>query len=180
MCKYQNTQHDRIVDILIDTLNAEVVTFDDLLTVRSLVECYVVEQLALYGVKEQFAQLKDLLERTEQAFIRNEDIRSNYIGFHCLVFRLCSSSILAAIGESLIYLVAERLRVAGSRKLSLAHLSMHKELLAAIEARDAGLAKTLLNYEINTLRDIQAGIDKSQEPPSKMYRAEIRRNSTKR
>jgi len=143
-----------VIDSIGNMVATGEVTFDDLFAVRSLVECYAVEQLALHGSEDDFSRLKALLDDADKALANSERIRPFNIRFHRMIARLCRNSLLAIIGETAVTVVTSELASIVSRETSLAHLSMHRELLAAIMAGDAELAKTLVNHDINSLKDL--------------------------
>jgi len=145
-----------VIDSIGHMVAAGEVSFDDLFVVRSLVEGYAVDQLALHGSEEEFSQLKALLDEAEEALADSEHIRSYNIRFHRMIVRLCGNPLLAVIGETAVTTISAQLAPLASRATSLEHLSMHRELLSAIMKRDLGLAKNLLNQDINSLRLLMA------------------------
>jgi GntR family transcriptional repressor for pyruvate dehydrogenase complex len=141
-----------VIDSIRHMVAAGEVSFGDLFVVRSLVECYAAEHLALHGGKEEFGQLEALLDAADQALADGEGIRHFNIRFHRTIVRLCGNPVLVVIGETAITTIMEQVAPIASQELSLTHRGMHRQILKALMDGDAGLAKTLIDNDIKSLR----------------------------
>lgn len=157
--------YDRpIVESITNLMATGEVKFEDLFTVRMLVESYAVEHLARHGTMESFQQLRDLLEEAEQARKRGENIRSYNIRYHRLIVRMCENYLLTIMGEIALTMTTDHLSSVASKGLSRTHFSLHTEILQALMARDAVRAKQIVEQDIRTLQKVLA--DKNSSPKS--------------
>jgi GntR family transcriptional regulator, transcriptional repressor for pyruvate dehydrogenase complex len=145
-----------VIDSIGHMVAAGEVNFDDLFVVRSLVECYAAERLALHGSQDEIGPLEALLDAADQALAAGENIRHYNIRFHRTIIRSCGNPLLVVMGETAITTIMEQLAPMASRELSLTHRSMHREILTAIKTGDAARAKTLIDDDIKSLRLVVA------------------------
>lgn len=120
----------------------------DLVETRTLIEPYAAARVAMIGTAKNFAALAALVDRADAAHGRGAAIRHINIEFHRQIIRMSRNPVLAAVGETVLLMLADRLKPVASRAASGVALGMHKKLLVAFRARDAASARCIMEKDI--------------------------------
>jgi len=119
----------------------------DLFEVRKLIEPYAAERVARIGTAKDFAALAAMVELADAAHGSGEAIRELNIELHRHIIRMARNPVLAAVGETVLLMLSERLKPVKSRASGVA-LHLHKELLDAFRRRDAAAARAIMEKDI--------------------------------
>ncbi|MCZ7565043.1 MAG: FadR family transcriptional regulator [Burkholderiales bacterium] len=120
----------------------------DLFEVRRLIEPYAAERVARAGTASQLAALATLVEKADAEHCWGGVARPFNIEFHRQLIRMAGNPVLAAVGETVLQMMTERLPPVTSRTASAAALGMHKALLGALRAGDAATAREIMEKDI--------------------------------
>lgn len=122
----------------------------DLFEVRMLIEPYAAARLARIGTAKDFAALSALVERADAELARGESIRAINIELHRQIIRMSRNRVLAAVGETVLTMLADRLRPVETRTPSRVALQLHKKMLDAFRARDSAAARRIMEEDIKS------------------------------
>jgi DNA-binding FadR family transcriptional regulator len=141
--------HQRpITDSIANLLGRGDARLKDLFEVRLLIEPYAAERVARIGTAQNFAELAALVEQTDAEHDCGVDIRNLNIELHCRIIRMTRNPVLAIVGETVLMLLADRLKsVKSPAPLSVAR-EMHKKLLVALRRRNAAAARAIMQQDI--------------------------------
>jgi GntR family transcriptional regulator, transcriptional repressor for pyruvate dehydrogenase complex len=141
--------HQRpITDSIANLLGRGDARLKDLFEVRLLIEPYAAERVARIGTAQNFSELAALVEQTDAEHDCGVDIRNLNIELHCRIIRMTRNPVLAVVGETVLMLLADRLKsVKSPAPLSVAR-GMHKKLLVALRRRNAAAARAIMQQDI--------------------------------
>jgi len=137
----------------------------DLFEVRMLIEPYAAGRVARIGTAKNFAALAALVDRADAEHGHGAAIRHINIELHRQIIRMTGNSVLAAVGETVLLMLADRLKPVESRAPSGVALGMHKKLLVAFRARDAAAARSIMEKDIASVGKRFALLDARDKPP---------------
>jgi GntR family transcriptional regulator, transcriptional repressor for pyruvate dehydrogenase complex len=133
-----------------DMIRLRRLTVDHLIQVRNFVEPEVFRLAAQQASDAQLAELKDLVEATQRE--EDLDLRREMNGeFHRLVGRVCGNPIYTAIMERVLDFTLAFVHTLKPRRLILHKDEEHPLIMAALLARDADRAASLLLTHIMAL-----------------------------
>lgn len=144
--------YDRpISDSIVNLLAGGDATLEDLFEVRELIEPFAASRVAVLGTNDDFVQLAATLAEAEREHAKGNSIRPLNIEFHRLVIRMSRNPILSVVGETVLILLAERLKQIPSLETSEEVLGMHKKILAAIRQRQPEKARLAMAKDIHAV-----------------------------
>ena len=138
----------------------------DLFEVRMLIEPYAAERVAKIGTARNFTELRAMIDEADAAHARGDPIRELNIELHRQLIRLARNPVLAAVGETVLVMLSERLKPVTSRASSTA-LGLHKKLLEAFQRRDAASARAIMEEDIASVGRHYALLDNKRTSPRK-------------
>ena len=138
----------------------------DLFEVRRLIEPYAAERVARIGTAKDFAALAAMVAEADAAHGKGDAIRELNIELHRQLIRMARNPVLAAVGETVLVMLSERLKPVPSRASGTA-LCLHKKLLEAFQRRDAALARAVMEEDIASVGRHYALLDRKPKPPRK-------------
>ncbi|OGA43924.1 MAG: hypothetical protein A3G25_20045 [Betaproteobacteria bacterium RIFCSPLOWO2_12_FULL_63_13] len=122
----------------------------DLFEVRMLIEPYAAARVARIGTAQNFAALSKLIQQADADLTRGLSIRAINIELHRQIIRMSRNPVLAAVGETVLLMLADRLRPVGSQAPSRVALQLHKKMLDAFRARNSAAARRIMEQDIKT------------------------------
>ena len=140
-----------ITDSIVNLLAGGEATLENLFEVRQLVEPYAASRAAVVGSEEDFKRMAVILAAAELENAQGGSIRSLNIEFHQLVIRTCRNPILSVVGETVLILLAERLKDIPGLETPDVLMGMHQELLAAMRQRQPEKAEKIMAKDIQTV-----------------------------
>ena len=120
----------------------------DLFEVRMLIEPYAAARVARIGTARNFAALAALVDRADAEHGRGATIRHINIELHRQIIRMSRNPVLAAVGETVLLMLADRIKPVESRAPSGVALRLHKKMLEAFRKRDAAAARGFMERDI--------------------------------
>ncbi len=144
--------YDRpISDSIVNLLAGGEASLENLFEVRELIEPFAASRAAAIGTEEDFDQLGDVIREAEEELAKGGNIRPLNIEFHRLVIRMSRNPILSVVGETVLVLLADRLKPIPSLATSETVLEMHKKIYAALRNRQQEKARTLIAKDIHAV-----------------------------
>jgi DNA-binding FadR family transcriptional regulator len=125
-----------------------------------LLEPYAAARVAEAASREELRSLERFLADCERALAQGEDIRPRNLEFHRRLLRLAGNPVLAAVGETVLRILSERIAHLSSPQTSKTVLRMHREMAAALAAREAEKAKSIMAKDIRAVGKRLAQISK--------------------
>lgn len=160
--------HQRpITDSIGNLLASGGARLSDLFEVRMLIEPYAAERVARIGTAKNFSELAAMVEKADAAHSSGADIRDLNIGLHRQIIRMSRNPVLAAVGETVLIMLAARLKPVQSRAPSGMALCLHKKMLEAFRRRDAGAARGFMEKDIASVGKRYALLDAKGKSPSR-------------
>ncbi|MDD2735705.1 MAG: FadR/GntR family transcriptional regulator [Desulfuromonadaceae bacterium] len=150
-----------ISESIVNLLAMGEASLENLFEVRELIEPFAAYRSAELGSEEDFEQLATLLSKVELENSKGDSIRLLNIEFHRLVIRMSRNPILSVVGETVLILLAERIKHIPNIATSKVALGMHKKILEAIRNRQPEEAKILMAKDIHTVGERLAMLKKS-------------------
>ncbi len=135
-------------------------TLKDLFEVRRLIEPYAAEQVARIGTESDFEALSQLLEQAEIGHGHGDSIRELNIELHTRIIEMSRNPVLAAVGKTVLLLLADRLKPVEDHTPSDVALGLHRKLLAALRSRDAAKAAAIMTKDIESVGERFARVEK--------------------
>lgn len=158
--------YDRpISDSIVNLLAGGEAGLEDLFEVRQLIEPFAASRAAVLGSDEDFDRLAAGLAEAEREHAKGASIRALNIEFHRLVIRMSRNPILSVVGETVLILLAERIKHIPSRETSEAVLGVHKKILAALRQRQPEKARMIMAKDINAVGERLAGMNGANGHP---------------
>jgi len=158
--------HQRpIIDSIGNLLARGEARLADLFEVRLLIEPYAAERVARIGTASNFAALAALTETADAEHGRGAVIRHINIEFHRQIIRMTGNPVLAAVGETVLLMLSDRLKPLETRGPSAVALGLHKKLLVAFGVRDAAAARSIMEKDIASVGKRFALLDATDNPP---------------
>ena len=143
--------HQRpITDTFRNLLACGEARLQDLFEVRMLVEPYAAARVARIGTAQDLAELAMLIEQADAELARGMSIRAINIELHRRIIRMSRNPVLAAVGETVLTMLADRLRPVGDKEPSRVALRLHKKMLDAFRARDSTAARRIMEDDIKS------------------------------
>ena len=139
----------------------------DLFEVRMLIEPYAAERVARIGTAKNFAALAAMVEQADAKHGRGADIRDLNIELHRHIIRMSRNPVLAAVGETVLLMLSDRLKPVASRAPSGVALCLHKEMLEAFRRRDAAAARAIMEKDIASVGKRYALLDAKGNSPQR-------------
>lgn len=136
----------------------------DLFEVRMLIEPYAAARVARIGTARNFAALAAMVDAADAAHGEGVAIRDLNIELHRQIIRMTRNPVLAAVGETVLLMLAERLKPIESRVSGVA-LCLHKNMLDAFRKRDAAAAKAFMEKDIAAVGKRYALLDAKAHSP---------------
>jgi len=136
----------------------------DLFDVRMLIEPYAAERVARIGTARNFAALAAMVQQADAALGGGAAIRDLNIELHRHIIRMTRNPVLAAVGETVLLMLSERLKPMESRASAVA-LCLHKEMLAAFRRRDGAAARRIMEKDIASVGRRYALLDAKGNSP---------------
>jgi GntR family transcriptional repressor for pyruvate dehydrogenase complex len=117
----------------------------DLLAVREALEVGAVKLAAVRMGEPEFAQLEEILQRTEEKVARDEEVLDEDIQFHDVIFRASANTVLCLLVDVISVLLRDlRNRVLKGAGGGQSMLRDHRAILAALRSRDPVAAEEAL------------------------------------
>jgi GntR family transcriptional repressor for pyruvate dehydrogenase complex len=138
----------------------------DLFEVRMLIEPYAAERVARIGTAKDFAALAAMVQQADAAQGNSGAIRDLNIELHRQIIRMTRNPVLAAVGETVLLMLSERLKPVKSRASGVA-LCLHKELLAAFRDRNGAAARAIMEKDIKAVGRHYALLDAKRNSPGR-------------
>jgi GntR family transcriptional repressor for pyruvate dehydrogenase complex len=126
-------------------------SLEHLFELRVLIEPYAASRAAKVCSKEDLGALDRLIAECEGCIARGEDIRPKNLEFHRRIMRMTGNPILAAMGETVLRILSERIAHTPSPETSRSVLQMHRKIAAAIRSRQAAKAGAIMNTDIQAI-----------------------------
>lgn len=162
------SDHQRpITDTIRNLLACGGASLRDLAEVRMLIEPHAAARVAKIGTAKNFAALSALVTHSEAAFSRGESIRAMNIELHRQIIRMGRNPVLAAVGETVLLMLADRLKPVENQTPSKAALRLHKQLLEAFKKRDSATARRIMEEDIGSVRRHFALLEPTDRPTRK-------------
>ena len=139
----------------------------DLFEVRKLIEPYAAECVARIGTAKDFAALAALVDKADAEHCCGASIRGLNIELHRQIIRMSGNPVLAAVGETVLTMLYDRLKPVESRGPSGVALGLHKQLLVAFRKRDSAAARAIMEKDIASLGRRFALLDAKGNSPRK-------------
>ena len=139
----------------------------DLFEVRMLIEPYAAARVAKIGTAKNFAALSALIGQADAELARGASIRDINIELHCQIIRMSRNPVLAAVGETVLLMIADRLKPVGNQTPSRVALGLHKKMLDAFRKRDSAAARRIMENDIASVGKRFALLDATDQPPRK-------------
>lgn len=139
----------------------------DLFEVRMLIEPYAAGRVARIGTAKNFSVLAVMVEKADAEHGRGAGIRDLNIELHRQIIRMSRNPVLAAVGETVLLMLADRLKPVASRVPSGVALCLHKKMLEAFRRRDAAAARSFMEKDIASVGKRFALLDARDKPPRK-------------
>jgi GntR family transcriptional repressor for pyruvate dehydrogenase complex len=158
-----------ISDSIVNLLAGGEATLENLFEVRELIEPYAASQATVVGSDEDFERMAVVLAAAELENAKGRSIRSLNIEFHQLVIRACRNPILIVVGETVLLLLAERLKDTPSLKTPEVEIRTHQKILAAMRQRQPEKAKMIVVTDIQAVSERLARMNKQ----TSKYQTEI-------
>ena len=140
---------------------------EDLFEVRKLIEPYAAGRVARIGTAKDFAALTALVGEADAEHRRGGGIRGLNIELHRRIIRMSGNPVLAAVGETVLTMLYDRLKPVESRGPSGVALGLHKQLLVAFRKRDSAAARAIMEKDIASLGRRFALLDAKGNSPRK-------------
>ena len=140
-----------ISDSIVNLLAGGDASLENLFEVRDLIEPYAASQVAVVGTDKDFEQMTVVLAAAELENAKGRSIRPLNIEFHQLVIRACRNPILSIVGETVLVLLAERLKDTPSLKTPEVEIEMHQKILSAMRQRQPENAKMIMAKDIQAV-----------------------------
>ena len=137
----------------------------DLFEVRMLIEPYAAERVARIGTAKNFSVLAAMLEKAGVEHGRGAGIRDLNIELHRQIIRMSRNPVLAAVGETVLMLLADRLKPVEGQAPSGVVLCLHKKMLEAFRRRDAAAARSFMEKDITSVGKRYALLDAKAHSP---------------
>jgi GntR family transcriptional repressor for pyruvate dehydrogenase complex len=158
--------HQRpITDSFCNLLACGGARLEDLFEVRMLIEPYAAARVAKIGTAKNFAALSALIGQADAELSRGAAIRHINIELHRQIIRMTGNPVLAAVGETVLLMLADRLKPVESRAPSRVALGLHKQLLEAFRTRDSAAARRIMENDIASVGKRFALLDARGNPP---------------
>jgi len=158
--------HQRpITDTFCNLLACGQARLRDLFEVRMLIEPYAAERVARIGTAKNLAALAALIGQADAELARGASIRNINIELHRQIIRMSRNPVLAAVGETVLTMLAERLKPVGNQSPSRVALRLHKKMLDAFKARDCAAARRIMEQDIASGGRRFALLDATYQPP---------------
>ena len=138
---------------------------EDLFEVRKLIEPYAAGRVARIGTAKDFAALTALVGEADAEHRRGGGIRGLNIELHRRIIRMSGNPVLAAVGETVLTMLYDRLKPVESRGPSGVALGLHKKMLVAFRRRDAAAARAIMEKDIASLGRRFALLDANGNSP---------------
>lgn len=126
-------------------------SLEHLFELRMLIEPYAAARVAELASREDLRSLERFLAGCEQAHVRGEEIRPKNLEFHRRVLRMARNPVLAAVGETVLGILSDRIAHLSSPETSKTVLRMHREMAAAIAAREPEKARSIMTKDIRAV-----------------------------
>ena len=139
----------------------------DLFEVRMLIEPYAAARVAKIGTAKNLASLSALVAQADAEIARGASIRAINIELHRQIIRMSRNPVLAAVGETVLLMLSDRLKPVGNQTPSRVALGLHKKLLEAFRKRDGEAARRIMEKDIASVGKRFALIDAADQPPRK-------------
>ena len=139
----------------------------DLFEVRMLIEPYAAARVAKIGTAKNFAALSALVAHADTELGRGESIRAINIELHRQIIRMSRNPVLAAVGETVLLMLSDRLKPVGNQTPSRVALGLHKKMLDAFRKRDSAAARRIMENDIASVGKRLALLDATDQPPRK-------------
>lgn len=124
---------------------------EHLFELRMLIEPYAASRAASLGSVADLQGLQGYVAECEQALARGEEIRPKNLEFHARMLRMARNPVLAAVGETVLRILSERIAHLSSPETSKAVLRMHREMVAAVARRQPAKAKAIMARDIRAV-----------------------------
>jgi DNA-binding FadR family transcriptional regulator len=158
--------HQRpITDSIGNLLASGEARLKDLFEVRMLIEPYAAARVARIGTAKNFSTLAAMVEKADAEHSRGAGIRDLNIELHRQIIRMSRNPVLAAVGETVLLMLSQRLRPVASRAPSGVALCLHKQLLDAFRRRDAAAARAIMEKDIASVGKRYALLDAKGNSP---------------
>jgi GntR family transcriptional regulator, transcriptional repressor for pyruvate dehydrogenase complex len=137
----------------------------DLFEVRMLIEPYAAARVARIGTAKDFALLAAMIEHADAEHGRGAGIRDLNIELHRHIIRMSRNPVLAAVGETVLMMLADRLKPVEGHAPSGVVLRLHKKMLEAFRRRDAAAARSFMEKDITSVGKRYALLDAKTHSP---------------
>ncbi|MCC6472708.1 MAG: FadR family transcriptional regulator [Burkholderiales bacterium] len=137
-----------ILDSIASLLALGDAALEDLFEVRQLIEPHAAARVARIGTESDLESLRELVDEADRVHAAGGSIREINIELHCRIIRMAGNPVLAAVGETVLVLLARQLEPVADRTPSDDALKMHKKLLVALRKRDAARARQIMSADI--------------------------------
>jgi GntR family transcriptional regulator, transcriptional repressor for pyruvate dehydrogenase complex len=136
----------------------------DLFEVRRLIEPYAAERVARIGTARDFDELAAVVAQARSAQGDVDAVRELNIETHRRIIRMARNPVLAAVGETVLLMLSERLRPVKGRAAGRV-LDLHRDLLQAFRERDAKAARAIMEKDIAAVGKHYALLDAKGNSP---------------
>jgi GntR family transcriptional repressor for pyruvate dehydrogenase complex len=140
-----------LVDTITNLLAGGELKLDHLFEMRLLIEPQAAAHLAERGSTADLAMLEQKIAESEREHGADHSVRHRYIDFHRQVIRLGGNPLMAIMGETVLLVLYDRVKVLVSADTTEIGLIMHRQLLNACRRRDAEEARRIMTQDINIL-----------------------------
>lgn len=147
------------VDVLAHSLSVLLsinnISFASVLQARLAIEPVLVRDAALHGTEEDFAQMQASIDRLEAAGTDAQGIYTENRTFHNLIAHAAHNQVLEVFWSTIRILASGEgsgLRYSETNRQHI--IASHRAILAALKARDANLAETLVIDHLRELEDL--------------------------
>lgn len=157
-----------INDSIANLLAVGEATLKDLFEVRRLIEPHAAARVAEIGTEADFELLSRLVGEAETGHGSGRSIRDLNIELHRQIIEMSRNPVLAAVGKTVLLLLANRLKPVEDQTASDVALGLHKKLLAAFRSRDAAKAAAIMAKDIESVGESFARVE--ERPPRAIRR----------
>lgn len=137
-----------ISDSIANLLNGGEASLEDLFEVRALIEPFAAARAATLGTAGDIVELERLIDEAELELSQGRAIRHLNIEFHRYIIKMSRNPILAAVGETVLLLLSDRIRHTSSQETSASALIKHAQILDAIRQREPARARAAMADDI--------------------------------
>jgi len=139
----------------------------DLFEVRMLIEPYAAARVAKIGTAKNLAALSALVGQADAELDRGASIRAINIELHRQIIRMSLNPVLAAVGETVLLMLSDRLKPVENQAPSRVALGLHKKMLDAFRKRDCAAARQIMEKDIASVGKRFTLLDATDKPPLK-------------